>query len=51
MLITQDDEWIVEDRPNAALDQQVVNLFVSRVLDIPTEIAHPEGATTSSQTG
>ncbi|MDH5427993.1 MAG: hypothetical protein OEY57_07440, partial [Nitrospirota bacterium] len=28
-----------------------VNLFVSRVVDIPTEIAHPEGSTTSSQAG
>lgn len=50
-LIKQHDEWILEDRPSAALDQQVVNLFVSRVVDIPTEIAHPEGSTTSIQAG
>jgi hypothetical protein len=50
-LIKQHDEWILENNPNAALDQKVVNLFVSRVVDIPTEIAHPEGSTTSSQIG
>lgn len=51
ILIKQHDDWILEDNPNATLDQEVVNLFVSRVVDIPTEIAHPEGSTTSSQTG
>ncbi|MEX0829800.1 MAG: DUF4340 domain-containing protein [Nitrospirales bacterium] len=51
VLIKQHDEWILEDRPNAALDQEVVNLFVSRVVDIPTEIAHPEGSTIPGQTG
>ena len=51
VLIKQHDEWILEDHPNAALDQQVVNLFVSRVVDIPTEIAHPEKSATSIQTG
>ena len=51
VLIKQHDDWILEDRPNAALDQKVVNLFVSRVVDIPTEIAHPEGSTTSNQAG
>ena len=51
VLVKQNDEWILEDRTNATLDQQAVNLFVSRVVDIPTEIAHPEGSTTSSQSG
>jgi hypothetical protein len=51
VLIKQHNEWILEDRPSAALNQQVINLFVSRVVDIPTEIAHPEGSTTSIQTG
>jgi len=51
VLIKQHDEWILESNPNATLDQEVVNLFVSRVVDIPTEIAHPEGSTTSSQSG
>jgi len=51
VLIKQHDEWIFEHDPNAPLDQQVVNLFVSRVVDLPTEIAHPEGSTTSDQTG
>jgi hypothetical protein len=51
VLIKQHDEWILENDPTAPLHQEVVNLFVSRVVDIPTEIAHPEGSTTSSQTG
>ena len=51
VLIKQHDEWILENDPTSALDQEVVNLFVSRVVDLPTEIAHPEGSTTSSQTG
>ena len=50
VLIKQHDDWILEHDPNAPLDQEVVNLFVSRVVDIPTEIAHPEGSTISSQT-
>jgi len=51
VLIKQHDDWILEHDPNAPLDQEVVNLFVSRVVDIPTEIAHPEGTTTFIQTG
>ena len=51
VLIKQHDDWILENDPNAPLDQEVVNLFVSRVVDIPTEIAHPEGTTTLVQTG
>jgi hypothetical protein len=51
VLIKQHDEWILENDPNTALNQEVVNLFISRIVDIPTEISHPEGSTTSSQTG
>jgi hypothetical protein len=51
VLIKEHDEWILERDPTAPLDQEVVNLFVSRVVDIPTEIAHSEGSTTASQTG
>ncbi len=50
VLIRQHDEWILENHPNLVLDQELVNLFVSRVTDLPTEIAHPEGSTTSTQT-
>ena len=51
VLIKQHDEWILESDPNAEVDQKVVNLFVSRVVDIPTEIAHPDGSITPLQTG
>ena len=51
VLIKQHDDWILENSPNATLNQEVVNLFVSRVVDLPTEIAHPEGSTTHNQTG
>ena len=51
VLIKQHDEWILENDPTAPLNQEVVNLFVSRVVDLPTEIAHPEGSPTSSQAG
>ena len=51
LLIKQHDEWLLESNPNAELDQKVVNLFVSRVVDLPTEIAHPEGSITTIQTG
>ncbi len=50
VLIKQHDDWILENEPNIFLDQKLVNLFVSRVVDLPTEIAHPEGSTTPSQT-
>jgi hypothetical protein len=42
VLIKQHDEWILENDPTAPLNQEVVNLFVSRVVDIPAEISHPE---------
>ncbi len=42
VLIKQHDEWILENDPTSALDQEIVNLFVSRVVDIPAEISHPE---------
>ncbi len=51
VLIKQHDDWVLDNTPNAMLNQEVINLFVSRVVDLPTEIAHPEGSTTSSQTG
>ncbi len=51
VLIKQHDEWILEDRPNAALDQQVVNLFVSRVVDLPVEISIPEDSPASLHSG
>jgi hypothetical protein len=42
VLIKQHDEWILENDPTAPLNQEMINLFVSRVVDIPAEISHPE---------
>lgn len=42
ILINQHGEWILEDNPSAELDQEVVKLFVSRVVDVPAEIFHPD---------
>jgi hypothetical protein len=51
ILINQHDEWILEDNPSAELDQEVVKLFVSRVVDTPAEIFHPESSPTSKDNG
>lgn len=37
VLINQQNEWILEDRPTEKLDQQATDLFVSRVANIPAE--------------
>ena len=50
VLIKQHDDWTLDNHPNLVLDQELVSLFVSRVTDLPTEIAHPKGSTTSTQT-
>ena len=36
-LINQNGEWVLEDRPAEKLNQQVVNLLVSRVANVPAE--------------
>jgi hypothetical protein len=36
-LINQNAEWVLEDRPTDNIDQQAVNLFVSRVVNVPAE--------------
>lgn len=51
ILVKQHDDWIVENNPTHELNQKAINLFVSRVVDLPTEITHPEGSTKSVQTG
>lgn len=38
VLINQSGTWRLEDRPEAKLDRQVVDLFVSRVAGLPAEI-------------
>ena len=47
VLINQHDEWVLEGNPSAELDQEVVKLFVSRVVDVPAEIFHPDASPTS----
>ncbi|MBA2251475.1 MAG: DUF4340 domain-containing protein [Nitrospirales bacterium] len=37
-LIRQNNTWVLEDAPQAGLDQEKVALFVSRVVDLPAEI-------------
>lgn len=37
-LIRQNNAWVLEDSPQATLDQEKVALFVSRVVDLPAEI-------------
>lgn len=36
-LINQQNEWVLEDQPTEKLDQQAVDLFVSRVANVPAE--------------
>ncbi len=38
VLIHQNEEWVLEDQPTRKLDQPVVDLFVSRVVDLPAEL-------------
>ncbi len=38
MLIQQHQKWILENQPESAVNQQVANLFVSRVMDLPAEL-------------
>ena len=38
VLIHQHQEWILEDQPEKTLDTHIVDLFVSRVVNIPAEI-------------
>jgi hypothetical protein len=37
VLINQQNEWVLEDRPAEKLDQQTADLFVSRVANVPAE--------------
>jgi hypothetical protein len=37
-LINQNGTWVLEDQPAEKLDQETVNLFVSRVVNLPAEI-------------
>ncbi|MDE3242216.1 MAG: DUF4340 domain-containing protein [Nitrospirota bacterium] len=37
-LINQNGDWVLEDQPAEKLDQEVADLFVSRVVNLPAEI-------------
>lgn len=37
VLINQQNEWVLEDQPAEKLDQQAIDLFVSRVANVPAE--------------
>lgn len=37
VLINQQNEWVLEDQPTKTLNQQAVDLFVSRVANVPAE--------------
>ncbi|MEO8326110.1 MAG: DUF4340 domain-containing protein [Nitrospirota bacterium] len=51
ILINQHDEWILEDNPSAEIDQDIVKLFVSRIVDTPAEIFHPDSSPASKDHG
>ncbi len=51
ILINQHDEWRLEDNPSAEIDQEVVKLFVSRIVDAPAEIFHPDSSPASKDHG
>lgn len=38
VLIRQNEEWVLEDQPARKLNQQTVDLFVARVVDLPAEL-------------
>lgn len=41
VLINQQEEWVLEENPALSLDQNRVNLFISRLVDLPAEINLP----------
>jgi hypothetical protein len=38
VLLNQNGEWVLEDQPDKKLKQESVDLFVSRVVDLPAEL-------------
>jgi len=51
VLTKQNDDWVLDNHPTAELEQEIINLFVSRVVDIPAEISHPDDSTASLHHG
>lgn len=41
-LINQNNEWVLEDQPGEKLKQEAVDLFVSRVVNLPAELRATE---------
>lgn len=42
-LINQQGEWVLDNSPHTPLNQNMVNLFVSRIVDLPAELRLPKG--------
>jgi hypothetical protein len=38
VLVNQNNEWVLEDQPEEKLKQEAVDLFVSRVINLPAEL-------------
>jgi len=38
VLVNQNNEWVLEDQPAEKLKQEAVDLFVSRVINLPAEL-------------
>ena len=38
VLIKQNEEWLIEEDPSMPLNQELIRLFVSRVVDLPAEL-------------
>lgn len=51
VLLRQFDQWILENSPSTELNQEMVKLFISRVVDLPAEILHPESSASSQPHG
>jgi hypothetical protein len=51
VLINQFDEWMLENNPSTELNQEVVKLFVSRIVDLPAEIFHPDSSSSAPNSG
>ncbi len=42
-LVHQNTQWVLEDQPQAALNREELDLFISRVINLPAELSVPEG--------
>ncbi len=51
LLIKQHDQWVLNSEPEKALNQELVKLFISRVVDLPAEINFSDPATIPTDHG